>query len=153
MTRTGSSKPVPSGHAIGRLRKAKGFDEMAHLGMEFVADIGDPDVIMANVILAAIAYADALTAEYSGQVNQKDHGSIVKLLRDVLGKELPDAQERRLSRLLERKDEMHYGARLGRSDEAARMVAQLDEFANWAKGQLAARGITLAGPDLDATDS
>ena len=151
MTKTGNSKPVPSGYAVGRLRKAAGFHAIAHIGLELMADVGDPDVIVSNVSLAAIAYTDALTAEYGGRVNQKDHATIVKLLRDTLGKALPDAQERRLSRLLEHKDEIQYGARVGRSDDAARMVAQLDDFATWAKGLLAARGVKLVAPDQDAT--
>ena len=87
------------------------------------------DPVSSNAILAAIAYTDALTAAYQGRVNQRDHTAAVKLLRDALGKALPDAQERRLARLLGRKDEVHYGSRQGRGGDAEQILAALDEFA------------------------
>ncbi len=133
MTRTGNSKRVETGHALGRLQKAVTFHEVAHIALENMSRVRDPDVVASNAILAAIAYTDALTAAYGERVSQKDHGAAVKLLRDTLGNALPDAQEGRLARLLGRKDEMHHGARIGRHDDATRMVNQLDEFANWAR--------------------
>jgi hypothetical protein len=62
-------------------------------------------------------------------VNREDHIAAVKLLRYSLGKALPDGQERRLARLLGRKDEVTYGSRPGRADDAEQMIVQLDEYA------------------------
>ena len=104
-------------------------------------------------ILAAIAYADAITAAYGGMVNQTDHRAATKLLRDTLGKTLPDAQERRFARLLGRKDEVSYGARPGRDDDASQTVEQLGEFATWARATLAARGVSIVQADRDGEDA
>jgi hypothetical protein len=149
MTRTGASKAVDPTHASGRLRKAEAFHEASRVISDNIASVRDGDVVTANVVLAAIAYTDALTAAYGGRVNQKDHAAAVKLLRDVLGKALPDAQERRLARLLGRKDETAYGASIGRTDEALQTVENLDQFGSWAKSMLAAKRIVIA-PRNDA---
>jgi hypothetical protein len=101
-------------------------------------------VVASNAILSAIAYTDALTAAYGGRVNQQDHAAAVKLLRDTLGKSLPDAQERRLARLLGRKDEVQYGARQGRMDDASQVVDHLNQFGGWTKDMLAARSVVIA---------
>jgi len=143
MTRTGTSKQVDSIFAIGRLRKAVAFHEVARLALEHIDRVGDPDPVASNAILAAIAYTDALTAAYGGRANQKDHASAVKLLRDTLGKALPDAQERRLSRLLARKDEVQYGSRAGRNPEAELIRESLDEYGIWARTMLAARSVSM----------
>jgi hypothetical protein len=83
--------------------------------------------------LAAIACADALTAKYGGVMNQKNHAAIAKLLRATLGKQLPAAQAARLSRLLARKDEAQYGASAVRRADAARLLDDLNKFAEWPK--------------------
>jgi len=143
MTRTGSSKRVDAGYALGRLRKAAAFQEAAAVLAEQLDRIHDADVIYANVVLALIAYTDAITAAFANVVNQKDHAAAAKLLRDTLGKALPDAQERRLIRLIGRKDEMSYGARIGRSDDIQQALGNLEEFAAWAREKLTERGVTL----------
>ncbi len=143
MTRTGSAKRVDGAYAFGRLRKAMAFHEVALLAVENMARVRDPDVVTSNVILAAIAYTDAITAAYGGLVNQKDHAAATKLLRDILGKALPDAQERRLAKLLGRKDEVSYGSRIGRSEEAGQTIEQLDAFAIWARATLLARHVSI----------
>jgi hypothetical protein len=143
MTRKGSTKRVDGAYAFGRLRKAIAFHEVAQLAVENMARVRDPDVVASNVILAAIAYADAITAAYGGLVNQRDHAAAVKLLRDMLGKALPDAQERRLARLLGRKDEVSYGSRIGRPEEAGQTIEHLDAFAIWARATLMARNVSI----------
>lgn len=144
MTRTGASKRVDAGHAAGRLRKAEAYHEVARLAAEHIGRIGHPDPVVSNAVLAAIGYTDALTAALGGRVNQKDHAAAAKLLRDTLGKALPDAQERRLARLLGRKDDAQYGARPGRSEEAGQVVGDLDAFAAWALGLLRDKGLIAA---------
>jgi hypothetical protein len=58
-------------------------------------------------------------------------------LRAALGNRLPKAQERRLARILERKDEAQYGSRRGSLVEATSLLAELEAFAAWAEAILA----------------
>jgi hypothetical protein len=136
MTRVGSSKAVDREFAEGRLKLAKAFLKAAQDEMALAEDgiIGNP--IISQIINSAIAYTDAVTAKFSGRVNQKDHAAAVKVLRDALGERLPDIQERRLRRILTEKDAVQYGARAKRLDEAVRLLGELEEFAAWAEGEL-----------------
>ena len=107
-----------------------------HVDAMYVAedgDVGNP--IMSQIVNAAIACTDALTARYGGTSNRQDHAAAVKTLRDCLGNRLPPAQETRLRRTLGEKDEIQYGARLKTGAEAAVMLAQLEEFAAWAEAE------------------
>ena len=137
MTRIGPSGPADEGFGEGRLRLARAFlkaaKDEATLAEE--GDIGNP--IISQVVNAAIAYADALTARLAGRVNRRDHAAIAKALRDALGERLPDAQERRLRRILAEKDAAQYGARIKRKAEAVRLLAELEELALWAETELA----------------
>src|ERR1035437_1341338 len=93
MTRKGTAKSVDASFTDGRLRIARAFLKAARTetAMAEVADIGNP--IISQIVNAAIAFADALTARYAGRANQKDHAAAVKALRDALGNRLPVAQE------------------------------------------------------------
>ena len=115
MTRTGTSKEVGQGYPLNRLRKARAYHEAARLVCEHVDRVGDSDPVASNAALAAIAYGDAITAAYLGLVNQKDHSTAPKLLRDSLGNALPDSQDRLFRKLVGIKDEVQYGAKLGRA--------------------------------------
>jgi hypothetical protein len=97
--------------------------------------IGNP--IVSQIVNAAIAYADAITAKRSGRVNQQDHAGIHKVLRDALGERLPEPQARRLRRILDAKDPAQYSARLLRKDDAERLLDELEAFASWAETELA----------------
>ncbi|HET6620729.1 MAG TPA: hypothetical protein VFG64_12375 [Dongiaceae bacterium] len=55
----------------------------------------------------------------------------MKLLRDTLGREFPDSQEKRLRRIVEHKDEVQYGATRGRMADARKMLDDLEKFAEW----------------------
>jgi hypothetical protein len=98
------------------------------------AAIGNP--IVSQAVNAAVAYADAITAARRGRVNQQDHSSIHKLLRDALGERLPEVQAARLRRILGMKDAAQYGARLLRKDEALRVLGDAEAFALWAETEL-----------------
>jgi hypothetical protein len=50
-------------------------------------DIGDP--AMFEIVTAAIAFMDPLTAKYAGRANQHDHATAVKGLRNALGNRFP----------------------------------------------------------------
>ncbi len=89
VTRTGNARPADIGQALGRLRKAAAFHEVARIAFDHIDRVPDPDAVSSNAALAAIAYADAVTAVYGGRINQRDHAGAVSLLRDVLGHALP----------------------------------------------------------------
>ncbi len=110
---------------------------------EQIDRLRDSDPVASTAALAAIAYADAITAAYSGRVNQKDHSTAPKLLRNSLGKSLPDIQLNLFKKLIGLKDEVQYGARKGRTDTAAGIMSSLDGFAEWAVSVLAARSVSL----------
>ena len=136
MTRKGPSKRVDGAYGNSRLEVAKAFRKAAQdeAALAEESTVGNP--IISQIVNAAIAYADAITAARSGQVNQQDHEGIHRLLRDALGERLPDAQAQRLRRILSAKDAAQYGARLLRKNEAVRLLEDLEKFAQWAEGEL-----------------
>ncbi|MDP3898360.1 MAG: hypothetical protein Q8Q62_16955 [Mesorhizobium sp.] len=136
MTRKGTTKPVEKGFGDGRLRIARSYLKAARIevAMAEAGDIGNP--AMSQIVNAAIAYADALTARFAGQINRADHAAVVKTLRDALGNRLPDAQASRLRNILDQKDEAQYGIRARPLPEAAVLLGKLEEFAAWAEREL-----------------
>ncbi len=143
MTRKVSAKPVGNEHAQGRLRNARDFHRAARIVLNALDQTGLAVAIEAHVVLAAVAYCDAITSVTIGRVNQKDHAGAPRLLRDALGKDLPEDQQRRLSRILSRKDEVQYGARVGRRADAEASFRELEKFSDWAIDVLRDRGIAL----------
>jgi len=133
MTRKGPSKPVDRAFGDGRLQMAKAFLKAAQNEAELAGDADIANPIVVQIVNAAIAYTDALTARFSGRVNQQDHAAAVKALRAALGKRFPGEQERRLARILSEKDAAQYGARMKRKSEATRLLADLEKFAAWAE--------------------
>lgn len=137
MTRTGGSKRADPTFANNRLVIARSFKLMAENSLA-MAEIGNPmNPVMSNAILAAIAYADALTAKFGGKVNQKDHTAIIALLRDALGNRLPKKQETAFYRILAVKDDVQYGPNLVSASDANRILELLNEFARWAEDEYA----------------
>lgn len=137
MTRKGASKPVGHGHDASRLQLARAYLRQAGDGLDLL-EAGEPaNPVISHIGLAAIGYSDAVTARFLGRVNQIDHAGLPKLLRDALGNQLPDAQMRRLRRILQEKDETQYGARLKSREEAQRLFEDLQRFAQWAEDVLA----------------
>lgn len=136
MVRTGPSKKKDAAYASARLKIARSFLKEARNSAALAGpgDVGN--ATMATVIHGAIAYADALTAKFKGEINQGDHQGVIKLLRAALGKELPDKQEAILRAILEQKDEVQYGARLMSRGEAERSLERLEQFAAWAEQML-----------------
>ncbi|MGX9991292.1 hypothetical protein ACS4RR_019320 [Rhizobium sp. Z1P35] len=133
MVRTGSTKKKDGTYVAGRLAVARGFlkDARNSNAVADPGDIGNPSI--STVINCAIAYADAVTAKFKGEINQGDHQAVVKLLRGALGNELPNRQEANLKTLLEQKDEVQYGSRAKTRDDALRALERLEEFAAWAE--------------------
>lgn len=134
MTGKGPRKKVDGAHASARLLQAREFHESAR-SLVALAQSRSYNPAVTLMITAAIAYSDAITAKARGIVNQQDHQGAPRLLREVLGNQVPDKQERFFRKLLGRKDEVNYGARSTALDEAQRLLAELDEFAAWAEGR------------------
>lgn len=136
MTRTGPTKGAARGDSDLRLEKARAFRDAARDGFGLLEEGQIADPIVSNIVLSAIAYADALTARYAGKINKQNHAAARKLLRDALGKELPREQETRFSRMLGHKDETQYGTRSKRRDEADLLLKDLERFAAFAEALL-----------------
>jgi secreted protein with Ig-like and vWFA domain len=136
LTRQSPRKRVDSTYAEGRLQLARSYLGAARTEATLIApgDIGNP--AMSQVVLAAIAYADALCARHAGYVNQQNHAAAVQTLRDAMGNRLPTAQATRLGRIIGEKDDVQYGVRPKTSEEAQRSLEQLEEFASWAEEEL-----------------
>ena len=136
MTRQTPRKKADGGFAEARLRLARAYLDAARTEATLISAGGIGNPAMSQIVLAAIAYTDALCARYAGYVNQQNHAAAVQTLRDALGKRLPAAQATRLNRILGEKDDVQYGMRLKSADDAGRLLAQLEEFAAWAEMEL-----------------
>ncbi|MER8908993.1 hypothetical protein NKH99_15115 [Mesorhizobium sp. M0854] len=136
MTRRGATKAVETAFGEGRLRIARSYLKAARLevAMSETGDIGNP--AMSQIVNAAIAYADALTARFAGTINRADHAAVVKTMRDALGNRLPAAQASRLRSILDEKDEAQYGIRAKSLAEAESLLDKLEKFAEWAEKEL-----------------
>jgi len=135
MTGQGPRKVVDAGHSPARLLQARDFHESAR-SLVTLAQSKSYNSAIALMVMAAIAYSDAITAKAKQVVNKQDHQSAARLLREVLGNRLPDKQEKFFRKLLGCKDEVNYGARSTGFDEAQQLLEELDEFAVWAEGKL-----------------
>jgi hypothetical protein len=136
MTRTGSTKRVDASYAQGRLANARSYLQSARDAFVLASEGSNTNPVMSQIVNAAIAYTDALTAKRKALVNQKDHAAALKLLRDAFGNELPSRQERQLRRILSDKDVVQYGVSIGRYGDAKQMLDDLESFAAWAENQL-----------------
>lgn len=133
MTGKSPRKKVGALYWQGRLRVAQAYLEAAQQA-HLLAQVGqDCNPVISQIVLAAIAFGDSLTAQRAQVVNQQDHAQAPRVLRDVLGNLLPDGQERRYRRILSFKDEVQYGTRQATRDEAGRLLADLEELARWAQ--------------------
>ena len=136
MTGRSPRKQVDALYWQGRLRVAQAYLEAAQQALVLAEPGQDCNPVISQVVLAAIAYGDSLTAKRAQVINQQDHAQAPRMLRDVLGNLLPDSQERRYRRILGFKDEVQYGTRQASRDEAARLLSDLEEFARWADDML-----------------
>ncbi len=137
MVRRGTWKRVDRSLWRGRLEIGQAFLQAALEALNRVQNgqIGDP--IMSNALLAAIAYADALTIKFGGICNQQDHARLIDALRDALGKRAIKEQMNRLSRLLKMKNQIQYDHSVSSIQEAREFVMQVQRFVSWAETELA----------------
>lgn len=136
MSRVRASRKVDSTFWRGRLDAARAYKESAESAVALASPGGNANPIISNIVLAAIAYADSLTAKRALLLNQQDHASAPKLLREVMGSALPAAQESRYRRILGNKDASQYGARPGTVQQAEKLLNDLESFAAWVESQL-----------------
>ncbi len=136
MTDRSPRKRVDAHYWQGRLRVAQAYLEAAQQAMTLADPGRSGNPIISQIALAAIAYGDSLTAKRAQVINQQDHAAAPRLLRAVLQDTLPEDQERRYRRILGFKDEVQYGAKSARLEEAARLLADLEHFARWAEDLL-----------------
>ncbi len=136
MVRSRPGKKTDAAYVSARLAVARAYLKDARNSNEWadLGDLGNPSI--ATSITCAIAYADAITAKYRGEINQGDHAAVIKLLRAALGNAFPKHQEANLRTLLEQKDEVQYGVRTKSRDDAAQALVKLEDFAAWAETQL-----------------
>lgn len=136
MTRISTRKSVSADYWPGRLAAAQAFRKAAEDAMTLAEAGANMNPAISQMVLAAIAYGDALTGKKAGVINQQDHAAAPKLLRDVLGSALPGTQETRYRRILGNKDAAQYGARHATQAQAQRLMGDLTEFAQWVEDQL-----------------
>ena len=136
MTGKGPRKKVDAHYWQGRLRAAQAYLQAAQQALSLAEPGQNASPSVSQIVLAAIAYGDSLTAKRALVINQQDHASAPRLLRDVLRNTLPEAQERRFRRILSFKDGAQYGARMASVDEATRLLDELERFARWAEDLL-----------------
>jgi hypothetical protein len=136
VTKKSPRKSVDESYWQGRLRQARAFREAAEQAMLNAQPQQNCGPAVSQMVLAAIAYGDSLTARRAQVVNQQDHAAAPRLLRDVLRNTLPDAQEKRYRRMLGVKDEVQYGTRSVPPEEAKRLLEDLQAFAQWAEDLL-----------------
>ena len=129
-------KSVDALYWQGRLRAAQASLQAAQQALILAESGQNASPAISQIVLAAIAYGDSLTAKRALVINQQDHALAPRVLQDVLRKTLPDVQARRFRRILSFKDEAQYGTRLASVDEARRLLGELESFARWAEDML-----------------
>ncbi len=122
MTRTGAHKTVTAEFWKGRLKNAQDFHAAAKTLLDLYEPGHNTNPILVQIVDAAIAYADAVTACRGGRINQQDHQALGELLRAVLGNRLPNPQLSHLKVILNEKDGASYGVRPGTHQQAVRLL-------------------------------
>lgn len=115
--------PCTAADARARLRKAESFLTGAELVLETGddADLDLPAVAAALAVLAGIAASDAACCRALGEYPRgQDHQQAVRLLATVTPKGTQMAKD--LKRLLDRKDNAHYGVISTTDNEARDML-------------------------------
>ncbi|MDQ6674164.1 MAG: hypothetical protein M3069_26065 [Chloroflexota bacterium] len=136
MTRKGSQKAVSNDFWQGRLNNAHAFHDAAQLLLDSHETGQNTNPIIAQIVAAAIAYADAVTAKRDNRINQQDHQALGNLLRSVLGSRLPTNQLANLNRILKEKDDASYGIRAGTLTQARDLLERLNKFGAWTDAEL-----------------
>jgi hypothetical protein len=114
-------EPCGRAEAAGRLAQADAYLAAARLVIDDPTDVANPGVAGALAVLAGIAAADAACcARLSTRARGQDHREATALVATVAPH--GPAMAKDLSRLLDRKDSVHYGAAMISVAEGERMV-------------------------------
>ncbi len=132
----GSWRQVDRGQWLGRLQNARDFLQAARDAAALAEASANGNPIMSQVVLAVIAYGDALTIRFGGIQNEHDHRQLVRALRYTLGNAADAEQLTRLGRIIGRKDQIQYDHRTASLDEARGLLEQAERFAVWAEREL-----------------
>ncbi|CAN5788450.1 hypothetical protein BH23GEM7_BH23GEM7_39500 [soil metagenome] len=132
----GSWRQVDRGQWLGRLQNARDFLQAARNAAALAEASANGNPIMSQVVLAVIAYGDALTIRFGGIQNEHDHRQLVRALRYTLGNAADAEQLTRLGRIIGRKDQIQYDHRTASLDEARGLLEQAERFAVWAEREL-----------------
>jgi hypothetical protein len=127
---------VDRGQWLGRLQNARDFLQAARDAAALAEASANGNPIMSQVVLAVIAYGDALTIRFGGIQNEHDHRQLVRALRYTLGNAADAEQLTRLGRIIGRKDQIQYDHRTASLDEARGLLEQAERFAVWAEREL-----------------
>ena len=139
MTRRGPASPASHGDAPLRLKKAEAYLQAARDGLALLETEEVADPVVSNIVNSAIGFADAVTATIGGVINRQDHKAVVKLLRSLLNDRFAKGEAARLTRILDRKEAAQYGTTFVRPAEAARLLVDLEKFAEWARRTISER--------------
>ncbi len=122
MARTRSrTQPCDRGAALNRLSQAESFLLAADLVTADDSDVANPGVAAALAVLAGIAAADAACCAKLGVRSRgQSHGDAIDLLTTVAPSGAAMAKD--LGRLLNRKDDSHYGVAFVSPGDAERMI-------------------------------
>ena len=100
---------------------------------------GNAKGVAADAVLAAIAYADAITVQRTGLHNTTDHGALPDLVVQALGAAADTSQVTRLRRIIERKNEAQYGGMFWSRQSGEAYIEQVRRFTAWAMRVLGER--------------
>ena len=118
--------------AIARLTQAESFVETAQLVADEPPQESNPGVAAALAVLAGIAASDAACCARLGvRVRGDSHNEAVSLLATVSPNGTDMAKD--LQRLLNRKDDSHYGVAFVSAGDARRMVGWAKRIVSSAK--------------------
>lgn len=119
-----------------RLDKAILFQRQAQNNYDLLDEAADATGVLSDVILAAIAFGDALTIKALGQTNKDNHTNLPALIRQSLGNRASASQITILTKLLTLKSEVQYGHKRIPVNRAKQSLENLEKFSIWVQQML-----------------
>lgn len=141
MPRIAVTKRIERTQAAGYLGTGKPFVVAAEaLRVPAGEDESCGNAIALLAVHAAIAHVDAPTIAFAERRScSGDHRHAARLLRDVLGNQLPEKQERPLLSMLNAKDTETYQGKYFALSDAVELLAKASTLAVWAEDRFHAR--------------
>lgn len=134
--KSASTSPCARPEALARLAQARKFAEVATLCVEDRSDETVPHVAAALAVLAGIAAADAACC---AKLKQRSRGQNHHDAEDLVASIHPNGSNmaKDLRRLLNEKDNAHYGVMLVNRSTAEKMVGWAQRLIDFAEGAVA----------------